>query len=76
MWDTLIVTLIVACAAGYLIRRQLTKKSSDGCGCSGGSGCGGCGSARQIRTADKHESKTQTTAPQSGGCCCGSGGCK
>ncbi|UZP69011.1 FeoB-associated Cys-rich membrane protein [Desulfovibrio mangrovi] len=68
MWDTLAVALIVVAAAAYLIRRQLTKKPSDGCGCSGG--CGGCGSARHIRS-DEREIKPVNHSCGCGGSCGG-----
>ncbi len=40
--DKLIVFLIIALAAGYVIRRFFFKKGT-GCGCGCGSGNGGCG---------------------------------
>jgi len=42
MADALIVAVIIAAAAGYLVRRFLKKGASGGCGC--GSDCGGCSS--------------------------------
>jgi hypothetical protein len=44
--DTLIVIVIVAVAAWYVVRKFVVKKGgSCGCGCSGGDGsCGGGGS--------------------------------
>lgn len=41
MLDALLVILLVAAAAWYVIRRFCTGKDAGGCGCSGG--CGGCG---------------------------------
>ncbi|WP_300154614.1 FeoB-associated Cys-rich membrane protein [Solidesulfovibrio sp.] len=38
--DKLIVFLIIALAAGYVIRRFFFKKGTTGCGC--GCGSGGC----------------------------------
>ncbi|OBQ46450.1 FeoB-associated Cys-rich membrane protein [Halodesulfovibrio spirochaetisodalis] len=43
MSDAVIVAVIIAVAAGYLVRRFMKKGSSGGCGC--GSSCGGCGSS-------------------------------
>lgn len=61
MWDALAVTLIVVAAIAYLVRRQMKKKASDGCGCS--AGCGGCGSS------GRHISSKPSAAD--GGDCCG-----
>ena len=44
--DKLIVFLIIAVAAGFVIRRFFFKKSG-GCGC----GCSGCGSGGSISKA-------------------------
>lgn len=43
MTDTIIVAVIIAVAAGYLVRRFIKNRGSGGCGC--GSDCGGCSSA-------------------------------
>ncbi|MCG8533281.1 MAG: FeoB-associated Cys-rich membrane protein [Desulfovibrionales bacterium] len=42
--DTIIVAVIIAVAAGYLIRRYMKKGVSGGCGC--GSDCSGCSSSK------------------------------
>ena len=40
--DTVLVIVIIALAAGFLVRRFFGRKTQTGCGC-GCSGCGGGG---------------------------------
>ena len=45
MWDTIVVVLVMAVAAWYLLRRYFGPKYSGSCGC--GPDCAGCGSAQK-----------------------------
>ena len=50
MADTIIVAVIIAVAAGYLLRRFMKK--GGGCGC--GSDCGGCSSTKDLSAQPKN----------------------
>lgn len=51
MLDAIIVTVIIAVAAGYLVRRFMKKGASGGCGC--GSECGGCNATKDLSAKPK-----------------------
>lgn len=46
-WDTMVVVLLVAASAGYLVWRYAIRKQGCACHCSGSGCCGGSGHARK-----------------------------
>ncbi|MFQ5412775.1 MAG: FeoB-associated Cys-rich membrane protein [Phycisphaerae bacterium] len=57
IFETLIVGILIACAAGYLLRRVLRATLSRHGGCGGGAGCrcDGGSADRSDRLGKRHE---------------------